>query len=207
MTMADRTAVQAPTPPAPPTGHGDLGGGGGGDRPPGPSTRRRVLTLLIVVLLVGIPAGYLGISAKQSRDSGKDKEAKAKATGLIAHWPNRVTRRIYDVPIPPYSAQVGWYETNSWKVSKLYVQFVTSKAGLNKFLHRVGTSRGALEKGRVTISAHEAATVGWNLGSGDRSDWAGMVYKHPHPQPIEDITIDFSNTAHPKVYVVSTVKP
>ena len=37
--------------------------------------RRRALTLLIIVLLIGVPAGYLVISANQSRDSGKYKVA------------------------------------------------------------------------------------------------------------------------------------
>ena len=62
--------------------------------------RRRALTLLIIVLLIGVPAGYLVISANQSRDSGKDKEAKYSATGLTAGWPARVQRHIYKVTIP-----------------------------------------------------------------------------------------------------------
>ncbi|MFG2193530.1 hypothetical protein [Streptomyces sp. NPDC048639] len=200
MTMADRPAVPRQTPSAP----GD--GGEGPQRTP-PSTRRRVLTLIIVVLLIGIPAGYLAISANQSRDSGKDKEGKAAATGLTEGWPSRVSRRIYDVPIPAYSADVASYESNSWKISKLYVQFVTSQDGLDQFLGRIGTSRSSLEQGKVTISTKEAATVGWQLGAGEKSKWAGTVHKHPKPQPVQDITVDFANKAHPKVYVVSTVTP
>ncbi|MGP3951810.1 hypothetical protein [Streptomyces sp. 7N604] len=199
MTMADRVPRQTPSNP------GD--GGEGGQPPNRPSTRRRILTLLIVVLLIGIPAGYLAISAKQSRDSGRDKEGKAAATGLTEGWPSKVTRRIYDVPIPPYSAEVAYYETNSWKISKLYVQFVTSDEGLDRFLGRIGTSRAALDPGRVTISAREAAAVGWNLGPSGAADWAGTVHKHPEPQPLQDITVDLRNKAHPKVYVVSTVTP
>lgn len=62
--------------------------------------RRRALTLLIIVLLIGVPAGYLVISANQSRDSGKDKEAKYSATGLTKGWPSKIQRRLYQVPIP-----------------------------------------------------------------------------------------------------------
>jgi hypothetical protein len=172
---------------------------------PGPSRRRRVLTLLIVVLLVGIPAGYLAISAEQSRDSGKDKEGRAAATGLTDGWPPRVTRRIYDVPIPRRSADVAWYETNSWRTSKLYVQFITSDEGLDRFLRGIGTSRDALVPDRITVSGREAATIGWEFGPGP--DWAGTVRKQPDPQGVQEVTVDLSDKAHPKVYVVSTLTP
>jgi hypothetical protein len=197
MTTADRLA--APRQVLPP------GGDGGPPRPQGPSLRRRVLTLLIVVLLVGIPAGYLVISAEQSRASGKDKEVRAAAVGLTHEWPSRVNRRIYDVPIPRHSTHVAWFEINSWKTSKLYVQFATSRKGLNRFLHRIGASRSALREGRITVSAKEAATVGWELGSG--RDWAGMVKKQPGPQALQHITVDLGDKARPKVYVVSTLTP
>jgi hypothetical protein len=201
MTMADRPAVPRQSPP-----HG--GGAGGGSQPPShpnPSNRRRWLTLLIVVLLIGIPAGYLVVSAGQSRDSGKDKQGKAAATGLTYDWPAKVTRRIYDVPIPPYSADVAYYESNSWKTSKLYVQFLTSNEGLDRFLRTIGSSRAALDRGRTTISAKEAAVVGWKLGAGQ--DWAGTTHRNPRPQPQQDIAVDLSNNAHPMVYVISTVTP
>ncbi|PGH52255.1 hypothetical protein CRI70_02395 [Streptomyces sp. Ru87] len=179
-----------------------------------------MFTLLIVILLIGIPAGYIVVSAGQSRDSGEDKQARAAATGLTAGWPSKVTRRIYDVPITGYSADVAWYETNSWNTSKLYAQFVTSDKGLDLFLSRIDSSRSALREGRVTISEREAAEVGWKLGAGEVSDssyaldtgatragdWSGMVHKQRSPEPTLDITVDFSNPAHPKVYVVSTVK-
>ncbi|MER5969179.1 hypothetical protein ABT112_05435 [Streptomyces sp. NPDC002055] len=200
MTSAERPAVPRQTPPA-----GSDGPAGATPLGTGPSLRRRIVTLLIVVLLVGIPAGYLVVSAQQSRESGKDKEGKAAATGLTEGWPSKVTRRIYDVPIQPYSAQVAFYESNSWKVSKLYVQFVTSDDGLERFLRTIGSSREELKGGRVTIGTKDAATVGWNLGAG--KDWAGTRHNQPQPQPQQDITVDLRNKAHPKVYVVSTVTP
>ncbi|MET8681574.1 hypothetical protein ABZW18_29330 [Streptomyces sp. NPDC004647] len=196
--MADRPAVPRQTPPS-------GGGPGGGPQPSHPSNRRRWLTLLIVVLLIGIPAGYLVVSAGQSRDSGKDKQGKAAATGLTKEWPPRVTRRIYDVPIPRDSVRVWYYETNSWKISKLYVQFTTSKEGLNRFLRTIGSSPSALDRGKITISAKEAAVVGWKFGAGQK--WAGTVHSRPKPQPEQDITVDLRNKAYPKVYVVSTVMP
>ncbi|MEU8569796.1 sugar kinase [Streptomyces pathocidini] len=210
MTMADRTTTALPHQTGPASGDGGTGGGEGTTAaapPPGPSTRRRILTLLIVVLLIGIPAGYLAISADQSRDSGKEKEDKAAAEGLTDGWPSKVTRRIYDVPIPHSSHDIAYFETNSWKVSRLYVQFTTSEEGLDRFLGKIGTSRAQLDKGRVTVTPREAATVGWKIGSGPDSDWAGMVNTFPKPQPVQHITVDFEHKHHPKVYLVSTVTP
>lgn len=93
--------------------------------------RRRALTLLIIVLLIGVPAGYLVISANQSRNSGKDKEEKYSATGLSEGWPSRVQRRIYQVPIPVPAYKVAYYETNNWRTSRLYVQFETTGENLD----------------------------------------------------------------------------
>ncbi|WP_244177184.1 hypothetical protein [Streptomyces albus] len=222
-------------------GHGGGPGAGGspgagdgmaGDGPPGdgpgprrhsswkhPSNRRRWFILFVVVLLIGVPAGYIVISAGQSRDSGQDKQARAAAEGLTAEWPPRVTRRIYEVPITGYSADVAFYETNSWNTSKLYVQFTTSENGLNLFLDRIGSAPGELDPGRVTISGKEAAEVGWHLGAGhpsassravstvptDKEDWSGLVRNLPGPRPRLEVTVDRSNPEHPMVYVVSTV--
>ncbi|MFB7507661.1 sugar kinase, partial [Streptomyces broussonetiae] len=77
--------------------------------------KRRALTLLIIGLLIGIPAGYLVISANQSRNSGKDKEAKYAATGLTPLWPSKVQRRLYQVNVPHPAVSVASYETNNWK--------------------------------------------------------------------------------------------
>ncbi|MBL1100757.1 hypothetical protein JK363_29660 [Streptomyces sp. 205] len=189
-----------------PPGHGSgvperPGTPGGDDGRP----RRRWLKALIIFLLIAIPAGYGVISAIQSREGGENKEESAQATGLTDDWPTRVQRRIYDVPIPPYSADVAFYETNSWDESKLYVQFITSREGLKRFLTRAGTQPSALEEGEVTISAKEAKTVGWQLSSGEH--WSGTVFKQKDPQPRLEITVNRDNPRHPKVYVVSTVTP
>ncbi|MDW6059094.1 hypothetical protein SAZ11_14980 [Streptomyces sp. FXJ1.4098] len=188
---------------ASPPGRGS--GGDVGERPGGGPRPRRWLKAVVVFLLITIPAGYMVISALQSRNSGEDKQENASATGLTAGWPSKVQRRIYDVWIPGYSDDVAFYETNSWKTSSLYVQFVTSVQGLDRFLVRLGTDRAELENGRVTIDADDAKKVGWRIG-GDE-DWAGMVLKQEEPQPELDITVDFENRRHPKVYVVSTVTP
>ncbi|MGD1225188.1 MULTISPECIES: sugar kinase [Streptomyces] len=167
--------------------------------------RRRALTLLIIVLLIGVPAGYLVISANQSRNSGKDKEAKYSATGLTAGWPSRVQRRLYQVPIPTNSTDVAYYETNNWKTSRLYVQFGTTPTGLDTFLKDVGTSRDALKKGEITISARNQQVVGWEFtGPGP---WAGLVHKQKDPAPTQDIVVNWSTPEHPMVYVVSRTIP
>ncbi|MFI0764738.1 hypothetical protein ACH4TQ_07400 [Streptomyces sp. NPDC021218] len=192
----------APTPGGPTSGGPTSGGSTpGGGRPP-----RRWLRAVIVFLLITIPAGYLVISAIQSRNGGEDKAEAASAKGLEAGYPTRVQRRIYDVPVPPHSKKVAFYETNSWKVSSLYVQFVTSSDGLDSFLHRIGTGRSALDKGKVTITGAQAKKVGWQVGEAGH-DWAGMEFKQKDPQPKLRITVKFDNPAHPKVYVVSTVTP
>lgn len=167
--------------------------------------RRRALTLLIIVLLIGVPAGYLVISANQSRNSGKQKEEKYSATGLTEGWPSRVQRRLYQVPIPGKSTDVAYYETNNWKTSRLYVQFGTTNAGLDKFLANVGTSRDALQKGDITISARDQKVVGWEFtGAGP---WWGHVHKQKDPAPTQDIVVNWSQPQHPMVYVVSRTIP
>ncbi|GAA5013894.1 sugar kinase [Streptomyces siamensis] len=167
--------------------------------------RRRALTLLIIVLLIGVPAGYLVISANQSRNSGKDKEAKYSATGLTAGWPSRVQRRLYQVPIPTNSTDVAYYETNNWKTSRLYVQFGTTPTGLDTFLKDVGTSRDALKEDDITISTRNQQVVGWEFtGPGP---WAGSVHKQKDPAPTQDIVVNWSTPEHPMVYVVSRTIP
>lgn len=167
--------------------------------------RRRWLTATIIVLLIGIPAGYLVISANQSRNSGRDKEAKYSATGLTAGWPSKVQRRLYDVPIPPYSREVAYYETNNWRTSRLYVQFLTSNKGLDKFLKQIGSATGELEKNDITISKRDRKVVGWEFT--DPGPWYGLTHEQKDPAPTLDVVVNRANPEHPMVYVVSTTTP
>ncbi|WP_206302878.1 sugar kinase [Streptomyces sp. WAC 01529] len=167
--------------------------------------RRRWLTATIIVLLIGIPAGYLVISANQSRNSGRDKEDKYSATGLTEGWPSKVQRRLYDVPIPPYSAEVAYYETNNWRTSRLYVQFLTSNEGLAKFLKQIGTTESKLKPKDLTISKRDRNVVGWEFtGPGP---WSGLTREQKDPAPTQDVVVDRANPEHPMVYVVSTTTP
>ncbi|MEV6961704.1 sugar kinase [Streptomyces sp. NPDC051207] len=183
----------------------------GPNRPPRPvedrrhMIRRRALTLLIIVLLIGIPAGYLVISANQSRDSGKDKEAKYSATGLTAGWPSKVQRRLYQVPIPHPADRIAYYETNNWKTSRLYVQFGTTAAGLDAFLTGMGVTRGDLTKGHVTIGARDQKVSGWRFPDDGR--WWGLVHRQKNPAPTQDVVVNLSNPEHVMVYVVSRTVP
>ncbi|MBT2443730.1 hypothetical protein J7E93_27260 [Streptomyces sp. ISL-36] len=166
---------------------------------------RRWLTAITIVLLVGIPAGYLAISAGQSRDSGRDKERESSATGLRENWPSQMKRRVFEVPIPPGSSSVAYYETSNWRTSRLYVQFTTSAGRLDAFLNEVGSSRSQLLPGEVTVSGRDADIVGWHFPSGH--DWSGTSISRDKPRPSQDITVDLSDPAAPQVYVVSTATP
>ncbi|MFH8559965.1 sugar kinase [Streptomyces sp. NPDC017988] len=198
------TVPRQPTPPDLP-GAPEPGRGGGRTEDRRHMIRRRWLTATIIVLLIGIPAGYLVISANQSRNSGRDKEDKYSATGLTEGWPSRVQRRLYDVPIPPYSAEVAYYETNNWRTSRLYVQFLTSNKGLDKFLKQIGTSSDKLEPKNITISKRDQKVVGWEFtGPGP---WSGLTHEQKDPVPTLDVVVDRANARHPMVYVVSTTTP
>ncbi|MFF0459152.1 sugar kinase [Streptomyces mexicanus] len=167
--------------------------------------RRRALTLLIIVLLIGVPAGYLVISADQSRDSGKDKEAKYAATGLTPTYPAKVQRRLYQVPIPHPADRVASYETNNWKTSRLYVQFRTTQAGLDTFLDAMGVGRSDLRKGAITIGARDRQVSGWTFqGPGP---WWGLSHHQKNPAPTQDVVVNLSNPVLPMVYVVSRTVP
>ncbi|MFH9612719.1 hypothetical protein ACH4MM_02935 [Streptomyces pratensis] len=167
--------------------------------------RRRLITLTIIVLLIGIPAGYLVISAGQSRRSGKDKEAEAAAQGLREDWPSGMQRRIFELPIPGNAVGVQYYETNNWKASRMYVKFRTTSAGLDRFLSGVGTGRAALETGKVTISERDVKITGWYFGPG--VDWVGTVHKNKDPRPTQNITVNMTDPAAPVVYAVSAATP
>ncbi|MEU6845789.1 sugar kinase [Streptomyces sp. NPDC046716] len=177
------------------------------EEPRGHVIRRRALTLLIIVLLIGIPAGYLVISANQSRDSGKDKEAKYSATGLTIGWPSKVQRRLYETEIPHYSRNVAYYETNNYKVSRLYTQFLTSKGGLDTFLRAVDDdfTVDSLKKDDITIGARDRNVAGWDFtGPGP---WYGLTHEQKDPMPTQSIVVNLSNPDHPMVFVVSTTEP
>ncbi|MEV7418656.1 hypothetical protein [Streptomyces sp. NPDC089919] len=166
--------------------------------------RRRWLTAVIIVLLIGVPAGYLAISANQSRNSGKDKAATATATKVRPGWPSRVQRSIYEVPVPDKAWGVGFYETNNWRTSRLYVQFAVTPADLDAFLASMGSSRAALKPG-VSVGARDAGVAGWNFVKG--RPWQSVTLEQPDPRPTRDVTVDLSNPAAPHVYVVSTATP
>lgn len=167
--------------------------------------RRRALTLIIIVLLIGVPAGYLVISANQSRNSGKEKEAKYSATGLTEGYPSKVQRRIYQVPVPHPADRIAYYETNNWRTSRLYVQFGTTAAGLDAFLAGVGVDRRDLEPGRVTIGSRDQEITGWSFtGTGE---WSGLVHAQKNPAPTQDIVVNLADPAKPMVYVVSRTVP
>ena len=157
----------------------------------------------VVPLLILVPIGYVIISAEQSRDSGEEKQQQAAATTLTHLWPTKVQRRIYEVTIPSGSAPVAYLETNNWASSSFYVQFRTNQGGLDTFLAQYGKSRSALADGEVTVSRKQARTVRWNFGADGR--WAGLKLKQHGDKPDHNITVDFSNTDHPVVYVVSTI--
>ncbi|WP_405775540.1 hypothetical protein [Streptomyces sp. NBC_00859] len=167
--------------------------------------RRRWLTAVIIVLLIGVPAGYLAISAEQSRDSGRSNEQEAMATGLTHGWPTKVQRRTFDVPIPKNAVGVWYYQTSNWKVSRLYVRFTTTQAGLDAFLKKAGTSSAALKDGKVTVSPRNAKIVGWKFP--ETRDWAGTTVNRKKPLPTVDITVDRTFPHGKRVYLVSTDTP
>ncbi|MFI9630303.1 hypothetical protein [Streptomyces sp. NPDC052042] len=167
--------------------------------------RRRLITATIIVLLIGIPAGYLLISAGQSRRAGQNKEAEAAARGLQEGWPSRLQRRIYELPMPGNSLEVQYYETNNWKVSRLYVEFRTTSAGLDRFLSRLGSGRAALEPGEVPIGARDRKISGWSFDPGIQ--WAGITHTNEGPRPTQHITVNMTDPMNPVVYVVSAAMP
>lgn len=167
--------------------------------------RRRAITLLIIGLLIGVPAGYLVISANQSRDSGKDKEEKYSATGLTPHWPSRVQRRIYQVTIPVPSYNVGYYETNNWRTSRLYVQFQTTDVNLDAYLETMGVNHDDLKPDDIAISARDQKITGWDFKN--PGPWYGLVHEQKNPAPTHDIVVNMSDPKNPFVYVVSRTVP
>ncbi|MEU3723821.1 hypothetical protein [Streptomyces sp. NPDC031705] len=166
--------------------------------------RRRWVTAIIIVLLIGVPAGYLFVSAQQSRESGRDKAARVGAVKVRPDWPSRVQRSIYEVPIPMMASHVGYLETNNWHTSRLYVQFQVTPAELDAFLSGIGTSREALTPG-VSVSDRDAGVAGWSWSP--KHKWSGVTLEAKEPRPTRDVTVDLANPAAPRVYVVSTAVP
>ncbi|NML51328.1 hypothetical protein HHL19_14735 [Streptomyces sp. R302] len=167
--------------------------------------RRRWLTAVIIVLLVGIPAGYLLISAGQSRESGIDKERESSVVGLQDNWPSLMKRRVFEVPVPAGASGVAYYETSNWKTSRLYVQFTTTATGLDTFLAESGTGRSVLTPGRITVSDRDADIVGWSFPDG--LSWSGTTVDREDPRPSTDLTVDLTDPAFPRVFAVSTTSP
>ncbi|MFF4367734.1 hypothetical protein [Streptomyces sp. NPDC001594] len=181
----------------------------GGDRPPTAAERRRTvrrrwITAIVILLLVGVPAGYLAISAQQSRESGRDKAARVGAVKVRPDWPSKVQRSIYEVPIPMMASHVGYLETNNWHTSRLYVQFQVTPQQLDTFLADIGTSVGALTPG-VSVSERDAHVAGWSWSPAHQ--WSGTTLEAQDPRPTRDVTVDFTNPDAPRVYVVSTTVP
>ncbi|MEV5508276.1 hypothetical protein [Streptomyces orinoci] len=175
--------------------------------PSGPASRpreRRWLRLLVVFLLITIPAGYLYISAMQSRAGNGDAQDEA-AAGLEDGWPSRLQRRIYEVTVPPYAEDVSHFETNSWKSSSLFLQFTTTHDKFQQWLNDRGVHPSELEAGDVTIDQDEADLVGWNFGG--KHHWAGTVQEQDKPRPTLEITANLDNPEYPRVFVVSTTSP
>ncbi|MFJ5266378.1 sugar kinase [Streptomyces sp. NPDC088387] len=167
--------------------------------------RRRAVTLLTIVLLIGIPAGYLVISANQSRDSGKKKEEKYAARGLTWGWPSKVQRRLYQVPIPHPAGKVAYYETNNWRTSRLYVQFQTPNANLDLFLRDMGTSRTELLRNKLTIGERDQMVTGWNFNA--TGPWYGLVHTQKDPRPSQDVMVSLADPNNPFIYLVSRTVP
>ncbi|MFI9293200.1 hypothetical protein [Streptomyces gardneri] len=167
--------------------------------------RRRWITAVIIVLLVGIPAGYLVVSAGQSRASGRDKERESSAAGLQTNPPSWMKRRVFEVPVPWGAWDVAYYETSNWKTSRLYVEFTTDAYGLDFFLFNAGTSRSQLTPGRITIGDRDSEIVGWTFHEG--TTWSGTTVEREEPRPTTDITVDLTDPAFPRVYAVSTTSP
>ncbi|MEN3583326.1 sugar kinase [Streptomyces sp. ZYX-F-203] len=167
--------------------------------------RRRALTLLTIVLLIGIPAGYLVISAAQSRDSGRDKARKYSATGMTEGWPSKLQRRLYQVPLPHPAERVSYYETNNWKTSRLYVRFETSEIGLDAFLASIGAERRDLRPDDVPVSDRAQRVTGWDFE--EPGSWWGLSDTREDPAPSRDVVVDLAVAGRPMVYVVSRTTP
>jgi hypothetical protein len=169
----------------------------------GPRDVPRWARWTVLPLLVLVPAGYLAVSAAQSRESGETIQQQAATRKMSRVAPTSLQKRIYQVPIPVGARRAGFLETNSWDVSVLDVQFTTSPGGLDTFLAKVGTSRAALRGGWDAITPAQAEGPGWSF-SGTRT-WAGIRLEQVGDKPDHAIMVDLTDDDAPRVYVVSTV--
>ena len=157
----------------------------------------------VMPLLILVPICYVLISAAQSHDGGEVKRQQAAAHRVTPAWPTKVQRRIYEVPIPHGSTEVGYLETNSWATSSFYVQFRTSAGGLDTFLAQIGTSRAALKDGEIAITGKQQRVMGWVFGPG--RVWAGASLTQHGDKPDHRIMVNLTVPEQPRVYVVSTM--
>ena len=136
------------------------------------------------MLLIGIPAGYLVISAEQSRDSGRDKEAESSATGLRDAWPSQMQRRIFEVPIPAKST-----DGRVLRDEQLEDQPAVRAVPYDRPPGSTGSSKASaraapqLDDGKVTISARDAKTVGWHFGAGRATGRAPATRRRTRAPP------------------------
>ncbi|RBM20774.1 hypothetical protein [Streptomyces sp. PT12] len=179
--------------------------GSAAQRPPH-RPRHRWLAAVVVALMIAIPAGYLVLSAYQSRDSGEDKARAASARTLVYEWPSKVQRRIYNVPIPSGSAYVGHFETNSWERSRLYAEFRCSPGQLSAFLEDAGADLSVLDEGALTIDDAHADEVGWRFDDPTR-EFAGAVIREPGTHTEVHVMVDLTSEERPRVYAVSISEP
>jgi hypothetical protein len=168
--------------------------------------RHRWLAAIAVALLIAIPAGYLVLSAYQSRASGEGKARDAAERTMIYEWPSKVQRRIYDIPIPDGVTFVGHYETNAWERSTLYAQFRAEPEQLSFFLEELGTTRAGLHEGTVTIPRSHADVVGWTFDDPSRT-YAGTIVQQAPTEPEVAVTVDVTSEERPRIYVASTSEP
>jgi hypothetical protein len=169
----------------------------------GPRDVPRWARWTVLPLLVLVPAGYLAVSADQSRDSGETIQEQAAARELTMVSPTPLQKRVYQVPMPLGARHVAFLETNSWDTSVLDVQFTTTPGGLDTFLAKVGTSRAALLGGWDAISPAQAKGTGWTFPA--TRTWAGIRLQQAGDKPDHAIMVDLTDDDAPRVYVVSTV--
>nr|WP_202447734.1 hypothetical protein [Streptomyces sp. SID5468] len=159
--------------------------------------------MVVGALLIAIPAGYGVVAGLQSRDTDGEKTLKAEMAGLVADWPARTQRSIYQVPIPYNATKVAYFESNAWRGSSLFVQFTTTGGGLDTFLAQLGTSRAGLTESGQAIPADQARRVGWTFSPGHH--WAGATLPRSGQAPAHRVMVNLDDPDKPAVYVISSV--